>query len=251
MTTLYVAWQDPQSRRWFPVGRLDADENVLDVEYRFAYVKGAHEAQFSADFIPILGFPEFNQVYHSDHLFPLFSGRLMNTHRPDRHEYLHQLGLTDSDWGPIAELSASKGTSRTDSFEVFPAITPDAGGTFRTRVVLHGLRHTNPDSVNRTESLKAGDPLQIAFDLNNPAATHAISVRSADQYVLGWLPRYLVDGLHKDEAWMVSDVEASVAQVNLDAPLSHRLLIDFRGKLPLGFRPMEDLPQYQPIVSPV
>ena len=38
-------------------------------------------------------------------------------------------------------------------------------------------------------------------------------------------------------------------KVNLKAPLSHRLLVDFRGRLPVGFSPMRDLPQYQPIVA--
>ena len=248
MTTLYVAWQDQTSRRWFPVGRLDSKDNSVD-GYSFAYLRGAQEAQISANFVPIMGFPELDEIYWSDHLFPLFSGRLMNLSRPDRHGYSRHLGLGDSDWAPIVELSAAKGTSRTDSFEVFPAIEPRPGGEFETRVILHGLRHTNHDAIRRTESLVVGDALQIAFDLNNPAAIHAISVRTADHYVVGWLPRYLVDGLHNDNAWMVSDVQASVAQVNLDAPLSHRLLIDFSGKVPPGFR-MENLPHYQPIAIP-
>ena len=143
----------------------------------------------------------------------------------------------------------SGGSSHADSFEIFPAIEPDVDGQFVTRFILHGLRHTNPDSIRRTESLQVGESLQVAFDLNNPAATHAISVRTADHYVVGWLPRYLVDGLHQDDAWKVTDVKATVAQVNFEAPLSHRLLVDFNGKLPRGFR-MEDLPQYQPITSP-
>ena len=28
-TTLYLAWQAPRSRRWFPVGRLDGDPGTL------------------------------------------------------------------------------------------------------------------------------------------------------------------------------------------------------------------------------
>jgi hypothetical protein len=249
MTTLYLAWQDQKSRRWFPVGRLDADEDSPIAAYSFHYVGGAQHAQTLANFLPIVGFPEFDQVYQSNKLFPLFRNRLMNPRRPDRDEYLHQLGLGDVDWGPMTELSASRGTSLTDSFQVFPPITPELDGKFETRFILHGLRHTNRDSIQRTESLQVRDELQVAFDLNNPAATHAISVRTSDQYVLGWLPRYLVDGLHQDDAWMVTNVEAIVAQVNLDAPLSHRLLIDFKGTLPPGVRPMDDLPQYQPIVS--
>ena len=251
MTTLYLAWQDRQSRSWFPVGRLEANSNSNPPRYGFGYVEGAQLAMQSANFQSVPGFPKFDECYWSEELFPLFQNRVMNLRRPERPAYLHQLGLDAPSWDAVSELSVSGGRSHTDSFEVFPPIEPDTVGNFKTQFILHGLRHTNPDSVRRAEYLEVGEALQIAFDLNNPAATHAISVRSSDHYVLGWLPRYLVDGLHQDNAWKVTDVQATVAQVNLDAPLSHRLLVDFSGKLPAGFRPMEDLPQYQPIAQDV
>lgn len=246
MTTLYLAWQDYNSRRWFPVGRLDADENAQPTAYEFAYISGAEEARQQAQFHPIIGFPELAELYRSDELFPLFRNRLMNRRRPDRPAYLQQLGLNADDWNPVSELAAS-GLHR-DNFEVFPAVVPDDDGRFDTRFVLHGLRHTNADSIRRTETLVAGEPLQLSFELNNPAVVHAITVKTSDQYMLGWLPRYLVDGLHQDDAWKVTEVKAAVAQVNRDAPLSHRLLVNFSGKLPPGFR-MEDLPQYRPLAG--
>jgi hypothetical protein len=39
MKTLYLAWQDPEDRRWFPVGRLSFDGYV----YRFVYTNGAKQ----------------------------------------------------------------------------------------------------------------------------------------------------------------------------------------------------------------
>lgn len=246
MTTLYLAWQDYNSRRWFPVGRLDADENAQPTAYEFAYISGAEEARQQAQFHPIIGFPELAELYRSDELFPLFRNRLMNRRRPDRPAYLQQLGLNPDDWNPVSELAAS-GLHR-DNFEVFPAVVPDDDGRFDTRFVLHGLRHTNADSIRRTETLVGGEPLQLSFELNNPVVVHAITVKTSDQYMLGWLPRYLVDGLHQDDAWKVTEVKAAVAQLNRDAPLSHRLLVNFSGKLPPGFR-MEDLPQYRPLAA--
>ena len=74
----------------------------------------------------------------------------------------------------------------------------------------------------------------------------AIKIQTRDGHHIGWMPRYLVDDLQQDSVWMVADPKAAVAQVNPDAPLSHRLLVDFTGQLPPGFR-MEDLPQYRPI----
>ena len=110
------------------------------------------------------------------------------------------------------------GLSHADSFEVFPEIEPDREGRFETRFVLHGLRHLNKHAVERSESLRVGDALRLSFELNNPATSHAILVSSDDYYMLGWLPRYLVDCMHRDGAWLVEDVEVSVAKVNLYAP---------------------------------
>ena len=44
MTTLYLAWQDYKSRRWFPVGRLETDEDAAITAYSFSYLSGAEDA---------------------------------------------------------------------------------------------------------------------------------------------------------------------------------------------------------------
>ncbi len=248
MTTLFLAWQDERSRRWFPVGRLTQNE-VERKKYEFAYVRGAEQAKESARFVEIPGFPKLDVQYRASELFPAFRYRLMNPSRPDRPEYLRQLGIGVNDWDAVTELSLSGGRIQSDRFETFPAIRPDADGRFQAQFVLHGLRHTNPNGVEASEKLEVGDELRLAFELNNPVATHGILVYTHDYHMLGWLPRYLVDGMHKDNAWMVVDVSVKVAQVNHGAPLSHRLLLDFIGRLPEGFNPMRDLEQYQPIAA--
>lgn len=59
-----------------------------------------------------------------------------------------------------------------------------------------------------------------------------------------------MDSLRMDNTWQAEDEAVKVVQVNPNAPINSRVLVDFSGKLPPGFRPMEDLPQYQPIVPP-
>ena len=247
MTTIYLAWQDSPSRRWFPVGRLVRHGSEPET-FEFTYVQGAKWAKESGSFMAIPGFPSFDR-YLSNELFPAFRNRTMNLKRPDRSVYLGQLGLDEAKWDAVTELSISGGQSRADNFEVFPAIEPDCDGEFETRFVLHGMRHLNKHAIKRSGTLRIGEPLQLSFELNNPATRHAILVHSKDYYPLGWLPRYLVDGMHQDNAWMVSDVGVCVAQVNHAAPLSHRVLVDFTGKLPKGFNPMKDLEQFTPIAD--
>ncbi|WP_121971239.1 hypothetical protein [Leptolyngbya sp. BC1307] len=69
---LFLAWQNPISRRWFPIGRLTFDGHL----YRFGYIQGVVTAQQEGDFESLWAFPELNTVYESYELFPLFSNRL-------------------------------------------------------------------------------------------------------------------------------------------------------------------------------
>lgn len=248
MKTLYLAWQDRRSRRWFPVGRL-AQCDTEKGGYEFTYIKGAQQAKELTGFAGLPGFPRLDKRYWSPELFSAFRYRVMNPARPDRLGYLHQLGIDAGLWNEFMELSVSGGHSHSDHFEMFPVIEPEADGWFQTQFILHGLRHTNQHGIEAAGKLKAGDALQLAFELNNPATKHALLVYTNDYYPLGWLPRYLVDCMHRDNRLLVTNVSLVVERVNLDAPLSHRLLVSFTGRLPDGFSPMRDLQHYQPITS--
>ena len=245
MTTLYLAWQHPPTRRWFPVGRLVRHQSP-DV-FEFTYVQGAKEADNLAGFRPIPEFPRLEQRYRASELFPTFRNRLMNASRIDRGLYLNHLGLDEGSCDELAELSVSGGRSYSDSFETFPAIEPDAEGRFSTRLMLHGLRHTSPHAIGAIEALRTGDELRVAVELNNPVTTHTILVYTQDYSVLGWLPRYVAEAIHRGCEWRVSDSKVAVAQVNRNAPLSDRLLVDFSGRLPSGVNPMRDPAQFQPV----
>ena len=249
MTTLYLAWQHRPSRRWFPVGRL-VHRDCGAPEFEFTYIQGAKEAEKSAGFKTIPAFPSLERRYRSSELFPTFRNRVMNGSRVDRPVYLQQLGLDANNCDELTELSVSGGRSYSDTFEVFPPITPDPDGRFRTPLMLHGLRHTNLHAIEAVQKLRPRDELRVAVEMNSPVATHAILVYTQDFYVLGWLPRYVVEGIHRGGDWRVADARASVARVNRDAPLSHQVLLDFSGRLPPGVNPMRDLQQYRPIIKP-
>ena len=113
--------------------------------------------------------------------------------------------------------------------------------------MVHGLRHTNPHSIERTESLEVGEELRLSLELDNPATGHAVTVKTTDQYVIGWCPRYLVDVVYQDGGWVVENPEARVARLNLEGSLSHRVLVDFGGQLPPSVRSIDCLPQHRSI----
>ena len=242
MNTIYLAWEDRRSHQWFPVGRLMRD-GFDTFTYEFTYTRGVRRAKEVSGFIEIPGFPKLDERYLAEDLFPAFLSRTMNASRPDRPEYLSELGLDEVEWDALAELSVSGGRSMADAFEVFPEVVPDGDGHFETRFVLP----VNRDALERADSLQSGDRLRVLPELNLAHRPPAISVMADGDRPLGPLPRYLVDCMHRDGAWLVEEVYVSVAQVNRFAPLSNRLLVDFRGRLPRGVDPMRDLDEFKPI----
>ena len=72
-------------------------------------------------------------------------------------------------------------------------------------------------------------------------------MKTTDHYLNGWLPRHLVDVVYRDGGLLVQDPEARVAQLNLNGSLSHRVLVDFSGRLPSTMRSRDCLPRYRSI----
>ncbi|MEH2456180.1 hypothetical protein [Nostoc sp.] len=127
MKTLFLAWQDPKIRAWFPIGRLTYD----GTKYYFVYTHGATEAQVKYGFQLLLSFPDLNKVYTSVELFPLFYNRLMQRSRPDYKNYIQSLNIPEGEDYPVTILSRSGGRKVTDNFEVFPCPEPDENGLSR------------------------------------------------------------------------------------------------------------------------
>ena len=252
MTTLFLACHDRRNRSWFPVGRLTRNDSE-PVEYEFEYIRGAQAAKDSAVplAIPVPGFPELDRAYRATEIFPIFRYRAMNQRRPDRPEYLKIFGLDPDDTDVLKELAISGGHSVADTFEIFPAIEPDADGRFKTRFIVQGLRPAIPETIERVISLNPGDRLELSRESNGPSVQHSIRVTTTDQKHLDWLLRHLVDVLRQSDALNFADIQLRVVQINHQAPLSHRLLVELTGQLPPGVDPMRELEQYQPISTPL
>lgn len=235
MSTLFVAWQSPApARAWFPIGRLDAENNDT---YLFRYTRGALDAQKQSGFEPLLSFPKFENRYESSELFPIFKNRVLDASRKDFAEYLGWLDLDPAHADPIEILGLTGGERQTDSLEVFPKIIKRADQSFSCRFFLHGLRHVSEPAREKANYLAAASPLQIAVELNNPTGL-AIQLQTTDCYMIGWAPRYLVcDLIEVINAH--PQVSATVVRVNeYGAPLARRILVELKGQLPADYEPM-------------
>src|SRR6266542_144792 len=108
MKVLYLAWQDPQSRQWFPVGKLSSDRGI----YRFVYTKGA---ELSKNFMPFGFMQDLHAVYKSHDLLPLFANRLISKKRPEYRDFLRWLDLREDEADPLVVLARTEGVRGTGS----------------------------------------------------------------------------------------------------------------------------------------
>ena len=256
MKTLFLAWQDKRvknereegSRAWFPIGRLDSESD--DDHYRFAYTRGVLQAKEKAGFQPLDAFPNFDQLYESAELFPLFQNRLINTKREDYAEYLNRLDLSPERADPFEILAITGGGRQTDNLEVFPKIQTRRDGSFSCRFFLHGWRHVNEPSQERLQSLRPGEPLQVSVEMNNPATGVAVQLQTAnDYYMLGWAPRYLIHDVLQAILGGPSDVSARIVRLNPPpAPHNQRVLVELEGRFAAGYEPMSG-EEFRPLPS--
>jgi hypothetical protein len=236
MKALFVAYQDPRTRQWAPVGKLTRTAEG----YRFAYTNGAK--QFS-EFVPFGRMTDVCSTYHSTELFPLFSNRILPKNRPEYREYLGWLGLSDTAHDELEELSRTGGLRVTDSLELIPCPERTAIGTYEAYFFCRGIRHATPEARARADELSAGERLFLMRDLQNQHDPAALAIRTKDPVsVIGYTPRYFAKDFAALLNASVSDeVRVTVEQANLTAPAQYRLLCRITAPWPATFSPCDDV----------
>ena len=241
MKLLFLAWQNPDSRRWYPVGKLTETDGC----FQFFYVKGAIDAQQDG-FCPLPSFPHLTAVYESSEIFPLFANRLLPRSRPDYQEFLHWLSLPKDEDDPFALLARSGGRRVTDTLAVFPCPERDSEGYYHLHFFVHGLSHMTVAARARTEELQPGERLLLMADEQNPHDPKARMLRTegradGDLHLLGYFPRYLVDDLDHLLAQLENRSDAAVVRVvrvnSTPAPVQFRLLCSVMMRWPDRSRP--------------
>ena len=245
--SLYVAWRAGSSQQgvWSPVGKLEHINGL----YRFRYTHGATSADGFSGFV---GMDNLYGVYESEALFPLFANRLLSKKRPEYEAWLAWSGFDAAHPPePLTILGVTEGLRQTDLVEVFPCPVPDENGFYLTRFFLHGLRWVPAAALERVGMLRAGEPLAIMFDVQNPADPDAVALRTVEgeRFVIGYVPRYMAYEFGR-LAQECNFAEISVERVNPGAPLQMRVLCCMNACWPENFGPCEDK-VFQPLVSVV
>jgi hypothetical protein len=243
MKALFVAWQEPDTRRWLPVGRLTHENG----KYRFVYTRGAKEAR---SFTPFGRMVDLDAAYVSDVLFPLFANRVLPKSRPEYGDYLRWLGLSEEAHDELEVLARSGGLRATDSLEIFPCPEPTADKHYEVYFFCHGVRHLKSHDQAQVNALKRGDRLYLMSDLQNEHDDKALLMRTVDPIsCVGYCPRYYsAEFSHLLDSVGADKVNVRVEQVNPDAPMQLRLLCKLSAPWPANFSACS-LDQFQPTAS--
>ena len=242
---LFVAWQNPETRRFYPVARLAQVQGASCVDcFEFTYIHGCRDAD---GFQPFVSFPVIDRVYRSERLFPMFSNRLLSRSRADFPEYLSQLGLPATTTSPMTILSRSSGRRATDTLELFPLPEFDPVLGYRTWFWVHGLRHLPPEFQSQIETLAVEERLFPHCETDNPVNPSAIKLLSGRRgYWTGYMPSYLLDDAHH-LGHRCDDIRIYVDRINAPtAPIQQRILCRVESCWPEGFVPYSST-RYQPL----
>jgi hypothetical protein len=243
LKTLFLAWQDPESRSWFQIGRLTFDGST----YNFVYTEGAQEAQQQCGFQALQSFPRLDQTYSSNRLFPLFSNRVLSRSRSDYADFVQWLNIPLSEDDPIALLARAGGRRATDTLAVFPCPESDENGLYHIHFFSHGIRHLPECAISRINSFQPGEQLFLAHEFQNPFDSQALTLNTRDHYVVGYCPRYLLGDAFELLKKQPNLVHIHVERVNHSpTPLQFRLLCNLTAKWPDDFRPFSSK-EYQAI----
>lgn len=231
MKKLFIVWQDPETRMWYPVGQLTLGPQ----NYRFVYT---HGATLSARFNPFERMDDLHIAYESEDLFPLFANRLLSKDRPEYKDYLSWLNLDNEDFGPFEEFERTAGIRATDSLVLIPFPEPQSDGTYGLRFFSNGIRYLPQEAQHWVEKLETGERLFLMLDNQNEKDPLAIAIRTEPVMVVGYVPRYYTEDIRQLLDTKVSDsLMVCVEKMNKNAPSQFKLLCTLKAKWPDNFRP--------------
>lgn len=229
MKSVYVAWQDEVTRLWHTVAKLVHDNGI----YRFNYTKGVDA---SKRFSPFMRMEDFDKVYESKELFPVFKNRILPKNRPEYKKIIDWLDINAEEFDPLEYLGVSGGLRSTDNYRIIPdPVLSDS--TYSIEFLVSGIRYLDEKSSLAVKFLKAGDELSYSFEDDNSADTNAVLLKS-DGTIVGYCPRYLaVDFRTLLDSKDLKESKFRVVKVNNDAPSQYKLLCSFSTTWPDGFTP--------------
>lgn len=222
--SLFLIWQNPQSRRFIRIGELS---ELIDGRYSFAYTDEASDAE---GFFPLTQFPEIDRTYVSTGLPAFFVNRLMSRKRDSFTEYLHALGIDSSELATPMELLARTGGPRaTDTFHLVEDLAAGDDGVLTSRFLASGVRHVDVDG-SRLSALRDGEQLHLRAEPDNRVNERAQLICAGSGEPVGYVPDWLLADIEELQE-KANKLEIIAERVSPDAPPHLRLLCRIEARV--------------------
>jgi hypothetical protein len=197
--TLFVAWQEPESRRIFPIARLTRRRSG---EYELAYIEAVRAAQ-ARGFVGLPGLEDIERVHVSAQLPALFENRSASRGRPrgssssySKSNNVEPAALSGEalDAAPITVFVRRAPGDAPERLEAFSAPLRDPAGRRWGVFDARGVGRV-PGSAEVLQSLQPHERVTLRAEPDNLYNPHALVIVRANQSELGYVPDYLANEL--------------------------------------------------------
>lgn len=188
---LLLIWKEPKTKRRFTIGQL-----TKNGQFEFSYGYEVQKA-ISAGFQPLIAFPDINEVYKNEKLFPVFASRLPDPKRKGIEAILEKYNLTEYDAYEL--LRRSGGKLPIDKLEFIDPIFYFEAGKEVRRFFIAGTGFSLGCKGNFCEQSIEVDidrELSLILESDNQYDPNAIKINN-DKGTLGYLPRYYSENVSK------------------------------------------------------
>jgi hypothetical protein len=218
VSSLFVTWQDPQSRRIYPIARL---MHLPSGMFELAYIRAAVEAQRQG-FVGLPGFEDVTQVYSSSGLPALFENRRVSRGRRIQLEGELQTSAQPAqpandalDAAPVTIFVPRQPGAPPERLQAFAPPLPGVAGKFWGVFAISGVGRV-PGSAELVERLAANEGLTLVPEPGNAYNPHALLVARANGSAIGYAPDYLANelGLTPDAADRLGVYLLAVHRIN-------------------------------------
>ncbi|MEO8181911.1 MAG: HIRAN domain-containing protein [Deltaproteobacteria bacterium] len=232
---LFIAWQDPESRRIFPVARLTRRRSG---EYELRYI-GAVRAAVQRGFAGLPGFEQLESMHVSAELPAIFRERAAPRRRVPREPPgipAKELSGELLDATPITLFVRRRPGDAPERLEAFapPLRAPDGRrwGVFEAR----GVGRVQ-ESAEVLAALAEHERVLVRSERDNPYNPHALLITRRDGTRLGYVPDYLANELAA-VGGRPDQLELEVSEARrvtfAPAPLVYRVLCRYTCPADLG-----------------
>ena len=225
VSTLFITWQEPESRRIFPIARL---MGLAGGAYEFAYIRAAVAAE-SMGFHGLPGYEDLKQVYVSAELPRLFDNRLPARGRHAVVQEASELIGEGLDPAPITIL-VPLGDGKTERLEAFAPPLPTPPGLYVGVFWVRGVGRI-AGSEDVPLALHAHERVKLLPEPNNAYNPRALRVVTADDLPIGYVPDYLANEL--SVAGRAEPPRAGLGPELMDLEVLHSARANFPPAAPL------------------